>query len=294
MRSFCRKTSMSIKFLVLGGGSFGFGEGGKCWFYFYGREDFSEFVSAGKPAAPHARGATRGERNALRTYQHFSQRKTAWVDEACADCPGLLTPGAAGAAPPELHARASDCAPELASFFFTNPGTTPITILAVNSDHGLSFVGEETRTMVWVSFSLLIYITFEFWRFEFSVVWVLVWVSSFYGDGGGSRTINLWPFRPSSWICCPQLPYHPYKTGTHSTSFCSTRGHALNQSDTPTLNFRIWNKFEEPLLSAQKWFRIHSGTGASCILCWNYFPFRQIAATSPAITANLEITRTNI
>ena len=44
--------------------------------------------------------------------------------------------------------------------FFTNPGTTPITILAVNSDHGLSFVGEETRTMVWVSLSLQIYSTF--------------------------------------------------------------------------------------------------------------------------------------
>ena len=29
----------------------------------------------------------------------------------------------------------------------TNPGTTPITILAVNSDHGLSFAVEETRTM---------------------------------------------------------------------------------------------------------------------------------------------------
>ena len=72
----------------------------------------------------------------------------------------------------------------------TNPGTTPITILAVNSDHGLSFAGEETRTMVWVSFSLQIYSTFEFWRFKFSVVWVLVWVSSFYGDGGGSRTVK--------------------------------------------------------------------------------------------------------
>ena len=30
----------------------------------------------------------------------------------------------------------------------TNPGTTPITISAINSDHGLSFAGEETRTMV--------------------------------------------------------------------------------------------------------------------------------------------------
>ena len=72
----------------------------------------------------------------------------------------------------------------------TNLGTTPITILAVNSDHGPSFAGEETRTMVWVPISLQIYSTFEFWRFKFSVVWVLVWVSSFYGDGGGSRTVN--------------------------------------------------------------------------------------------------------
>ena len=37
---------MSIKFLVLGGGVFGFffWGGGKCRFYFYGREDFSEFA----------------------------------------------------------------------------------------------------------------------------------------------------------------------------------------------------------------------------------------------------------
>ena len=34
---------MSIKFLVLGGGHCGFrGGGGKCKFYFCGREDFSE------------------------------------------------------------------------------------------------------------------------------------------------------------------------------------------------------------------------------------------------------------
>ena len=36
----------------------------------------------------------------------------------------------------------------LKAVFLTNPGTTPITILAVNSDHGLSFAGEETRTML--------------------------------------------------------------------------------------------------------------------------------------------------
>ena len=35
---------MSIKFLVLGGGCFGFLEGGECLFYFSGREDFSDKV----------------------------------------------------------------------------------------------------------------------------------------------------------------------------------------------------------------------------------------------------------
>ena len=43
MPFFCRKTSMSIKILVLGGGGsiWVFG-GGECRFYFYGREDFSD------------------------------------------------------------------------------------------------------------------------------------------------------------------------------------------------------------------------------------------------------------
>ena len=37
---------MSIKFLVLGGGGyFGFGGGGECRFYFYGRADFSEICA---------------------------------------------------------------------------------------------------------------------------------------------------------------------------------------------------------------------------------------------------------
>ena len=34
---------MSIKFLVLGGVFWAFGGGGECRFYFYGREDFSDF-----------------------------------------------------------------------------------------------------------------------------------------------------------------------------------------------------------------------------------------------------------
>ena len=40
---FLQENPMSIKFLVLGGGVFWvLGGGGKCRFYFYGREDFSE------------------------------------------------------------------------------------------------------------------------------------------------------------------------------------------------------------------------------------------------------------
>ena len=40
---FLQEKPMSIKFLVLGGGGyFGFWGGGKCRFYFYGREDFSD------------------------------------------------------------------------------------------------------------------------------------------------------------------------------------------------------------------------------------------------------------
>ena len=42
MLPFCRKKTMSIKFLVLWGGYFGFWGGGECRFYFYGREDFSD------------------------------------------------------------------------------------------------------------------------------------------------------------------------------------------------------------------------------------------------------------
>ena len=36
-----------------------------------------------------------------------------------------------------------------------------------------------------------------------------------------------------AWICCPQLPHHPCKTGTHNTCFYSTGGH------TTLLNFAV-------------------------------------------------------
>ena len=58
--------------------------------------------------------------------------------------------------------------PNLVSSFLDLP--TPFTILAANSDRGLSLAGEETRTTVWVSFSPQIYSTFEIWQFTFSVV----------------------------------------------------------------------------------------------------------------------------
>ena len=64
----------------------------------------------------------------------------------------------------------------------TNPGTTPITILAVNSDHGLSFAGEETRTMAcFFSFALQIYSTFEFFAVQilrglsFGLSFLILW-----------------------------------------------------------------------------------------------------------------------
>ena len=41
--------------------------------------------------------------------------------------------------------------------------------------------------------------------------------------------LALMPFEQNFWICCPQLAYHRCKNGTHSTCFCSTRGH------TPTI-----------------------------------------------------------
>ena len=48
-----------------------------------------------------------------------------------------------------------------------------------------------------------------------------------------SRSLGLFPwasillYRPLDipWICCPQLPHHPCKNGTHSTCFYSTGGH---------------------------------------------------------------------
>ena len=48
-----------------------------------------------------------------------------------------------------------------------------------------------------------------------------------------SRSLRLFPWASVllygpldiDWICCPQLPHHPCKNGTHSTCFYSTGGH---------------------------------------------------------------------
>ena len=46
---FLQENPMPIKFLVLGGVVFWvFGGGGECRFYFYGREDFSDFFPMGE------------------------------------------------------------------------------------------------------------------------------------------------------------------------------------------------------------------------------------------------------
>ena len=90
----------------------------------------------------------------------------------------------------------------------TNPGTTPITILAVNSDHGLSFAGEETRTML-SEFPLQLYSTFEFWRFKFSMAWVLVWVSRAAKRGGFKRGgFPIWTC-PSFFVLFGTFPFFP-------------------------------------------------------------------------------------
>ena len=48
----------------------------------------------------------------------------------------------------DYYGSVSRWAPSWLIYHVSNPGTTPITILAINSDHGLSFAGEEARTMV--------------------------------------------------------------------------------------------------------------------------------------------------
>ena len=49
--------------------------------------------------------------------------ETPRVDPACADCPGFLVPGAAGAPAPEFHPGASDCASKT-SICFMAPSST--------------------------------------------------------------------------------------------------------------------------------------------------------------------------
>ena len=53
--------------------------------------------------------------------------------------------------------------------------------------------------------------------------------------------MGLWTF---AWICCPQLPHHPYKNGTHSTCFYSTGGHTPRN-----LGFYLSGSNATPLVS---------------------------------------------
>ena len=55
-----------------------------------------------------------------------------------------------------------------------------------------------------------------------------------------SRSLSLCPWASIllygpleiAWVCCPQLPHHPCKNGTHSTCFYSTGGHVAENLDT--------------------------------------------------------------
>ena len=44
-------------------------------------------------------------------------------------------------------------------------------------------------------------------------------------DSAPALAFASWRLQANAWICCPQLPDHLCKNGTHSTSFSNTRGH---------------------------------------------------------------------
>ena len=56
-----------------------------------------------------------------KTFWSYNQGKTAWLDSACADCPGFLILGAAPAPASTFRLGASDCAPGLAFCFISEP-----------------------------------------------------------------------------------------------------------------------------------------------------------------------------
>ena len=66
--------------------------------------------------------------------------------------------------------------------------------------------------------------------------------------------MGLWTF---AWICCPQLPYHPCKTGTHSTCFYSTGGH------TPTYRGQNPKNREKRVSESENPVSRHSRQGRS-------------------------------
>ena len=62
-----------------------------------------------------------------------------------------------------------------------------------------------------------------------------------------SRSLRLFPWASIllhgpldiAWICCPQLPHHPCKNGTHSTCFYSTGGHTQRKTKGQQLKGKI-------------------------------------------------------
>ena len=74
-----------------------------------------------------------------------------------------------------------------------------------------------------------------------------------------SQGLRLFPWASSllygpleiAWICCPQLPHHPRKNGTHSTCFYSPGGRGTCRNNPACV--RLWTGQAPPLHANHPW-----------------------------------------
>ena len=96
----------------------------------------------------------------------------------------------------------------------------------------------------------------------------------------GARLTAPWTF---AWICCPQLPHHPRKNGTHSTSLSSTGGHTPKGSLTAQNSVNVrQNSPEEsnrPFQTVPEPFLETFGPPVVHTLLWFWAPPRQDSAS---------------
>ena len=153
----------------------------------------------------------------------LNQGQTAWVASACADCPGFLVLGAARAP---------------ASTFVSEPQILPWAICRnVLEDFCCIDFGGFCRGFSWRIFFWALFPTKMRRKYparksakKSGGSKIKIREKSVLPKAGPNRLFpwacvlvhGPWTF---AWICCPQLPYHPCKSGTHSTCFYGTRGH---------------------------------------------------------------------